>query len=383
MTNTTQINNLYGVSIGTSSTNPFVDIFESRDPTVNDVNYPIQKKWLNTTSGTFWELQNFVSSNGLVTANWIKIGSIGLTETLTGNSGGAVPATANNINVVGTGSITTVGTPPSSTMTIELTGLTDHAVLVGAGTPTITNVLPTTAGFVLTSNGASLDPSFQANPGVGAIIRVTNQVFTTTGTYTPTSGMSYCSIQCMGAGGAGGGAPATSSTQCASAGAGGAGEYAVGIFSAATIGASKPVTIGAGGLGVSDADGNTGGTTSVGTLITAFGGQGGGVGPAETTCGATDGGDGGTGGSGGDYRGPGAPGGLGISTLISPGFIAVGGIGGSTFLGSGGIPQVGAGLPGTGYGAGGGGSSNIPSTVSATAGGNGASGIVIITEYIS
>jgi hypothetical protein len=123
MTNTTIPNVFYPVANGYTSDSAFVDQFSTRNPTVNDVNYPIQKKWLNTATGQLYELQNFVSFNGLVTANWILIGSMGLTETLTGNTGGAVPATANNINVVGDGTyITTVGTPGTSTLTIEPTG---------------------------------------------------------------------------------------------------------------------------------------------------------------------------------------------------------------------------------------------------------------------
>ena len=42
-------------------------------------------------------------------------------QTLTGNSGGAVPPTANNINVVGTGAITVTGNPGTSTLTIAVT----------------------------------------------------------------------------------------------------------------------------------------------------------------------------------------------------------------------------------------------------------------------
>jgi hypothetical protein len=92
--------------------------------------------------------------------------------TLTGNSGGAVSGTASNINTIGSGSITVVGNPGTSTLTAQLTGLTNHNVLVGAGTATITNVPPSTAGFVLTSNGAAADPSFQSVSASGAIITV-------------------------------------------------------------------------------------------------------------------------------------------------------------------------------------------------------------------
>lgn len=41
-------------------------------------------------------------------------------QTLTGNTGGAVPPTANNINVVGTGAVTVTGNPGTSTLTISV-----------------------------------------------------------------------------------------------------------------------------------------------------------------------------------------------------------------------------------------------------------------------
>jgi len=83
-------------------------------------------------------------------------------ETLTGNIGGAVGADgAFNINTVGTGSITVVGVPATNTLTAQMTGLTNHAVLIGAGTATITNVGPVAStGSVLMSNGVGSDPGF-------------------------------------------------------------------------------------------------------------------------------------------------------------------------------------------------------------------------------
>lgn len=82
-----------------------------------------------------------------------------IVDTLTGNSGGAISPVAGNINTVGTGSITIAGA--GNTLTTQLTGLTNHNVLVGAGTATITKVAPSaTAGIPLVSNGAAADPSF-------------------------------------------------------------------------------------------------------------------------------------------------------------------------------------------------------------------------------
>jgi len=92
--------------------------------------------------------------------------------TLTGNSGGAVGPTASNINVIGTGSITVVGTPGTSTLTAQLTGLTNHAVLVGAGTATITKIGPLTNGQLLIGS-TGVDPVAGSLTSTGGTITIT------------------------------------------------------------------------------------------------------------------------------------------------------------------------------------------------------------------
>lgn len=101
----------------------------------------------------------------------IAVTGSGVVQTLTGNSGGAISPTAGNINTLGTGSITISGA--GSTLTTQLTGLTNHNVLVGAGTATITNIAPSaTSGVPLISQGAAADPIFGtavvAGGGTGA-----------------------------------------------------------------------------------------------------------------------------------------------------------------------------------------------------------------------
>jgi hypothetical protein len=62
-------------------------------------------------------------------------------------------------SVTGNGSI--LATPTTGNVVVELQGLTNHSILVGAGTTTITNVGPTaTAGQVFQSQGGSTDPAF-------------------------------------------------------------------------------------------------------------------------------------------------------------------------------------------------------------------------------
>ena len=77
---------------------------------------------------------------------------------MTGNSGGAISPTAGNINTVGSGSITVAGA--GSTLTTQLTGLTNHAVQVGAGTATLTQVGPTATTGAVLQNNAGADPSY-------------------------------------------------------------------------------------------------------------------------------------------------------------------------------------------------------------------------------
>jgi hypothetical protein len=210
---------------------------------------------------------------------------------------------------------------------------------------------------------------------------VNERVFTSNGTYTPTAGMLYCEVEILGGGGGGGGSQSTTATTIALPG-GGAGEYAFGVFSAATIGTSQSVTIGAGGSGIAGASGGNGGTTSLGSIMTANGGIGGITSSSSSSSFSFGGTLGGTGGVGGNYRTPGAP---GDGATGQFGVFQIGGNGGSSQYGAGGISPApstsGAGQPGLGYGAGGGGVSIF--STAPTAGGAGSPGVVFITEYIS
>ena len=85
---------------------------------------------------------------------------------LTGNSGGSIsPDLGNNINIVGGNNIAVAGTPLTSTLTINVTGTTDHAVQVGNATGSLTSIPVGTSGLILTGNTGA-NPSWQVNPGV-------------------------------------------------------------------------------------------------------------------------------------------------------------------------------------------------------------------------
>lgn len=126
--------------------------------------------WIGTTAvnagGTHINVNTLTAGTGVTITNGPGTITIGLTgggaavEHLTADSGGQLnPDGSNNFNLLGSGSITTIGL--GSTITTQLTGLTNHAVLVGAGTTTITKVGPTaTSGQILQSAGAAADPAF-------------------------------------------------------------------------------------------------------------------------------------------------------------------------------------------------------------------------------
>ena len=311
----------------------------------------------------------------------------------------------------------------------------NHQLLVGAGTSTINQIPLGNAGQPLLSGGASADPSWGSfvayapivggttstgalqsvatSGSIGQVLtsqgaalpiwadpgfeKINVQTFTTSGTYTPTAGMLYCIVEALGGGGGGGGSQTVSTFSYIISGGGGAGGYCRSVLTAADIGASQTVTIGiggAGGAGGGTTTGATGGDTTFGSILTANGGVGAAGGSGFVTTG------GGTGGaaSGGDINVYGQAGFVGaIGGGGSGQFWGITPLGGNSQYGSSGAgapSYVGSasvaltdGASGIGYGSGGCGTLNFygsgGSGTKNTTGGSGASGLVIITEFIT
>ena len=215
--------------------------------------------------------------------------------------------------------------------------------------------------------------------GHGRIIAT--QIFTSSGTYTPTVGTTRVRVRMVGGGGGGGGGVGGANAAIGGGGASGFYlEFRVGDGTTAVTGGT--VTRGAAGAGgsTSGGDGGAGGGTSIvinGTTFTAPGGSGGEGQPSSVVTGNTSGGS----------DAAIAPAGVDIVVQQAgePGLLISGtgfsGRGGGTPLGGGGFALQGVadnGNTGSGYGGGG---SGAVATAAGKAGGAGAAGVVIVEEF--
>lgn len=185
-TNQLQPFNFYSAQGYKLSTDPFVWVFETRDPTPQDVNFSVQKQWLNRTTEKLWVLTGFVSQNGEVLAQWDEISSSDSDiNSLTGNDGLAVVPSSNNINVEGspTGAIfasrfnsstmrlavqvdnTTISINSSNQLTVNGTGT--HWQIV-----TTNQTLADSKGYILQSPGGALVLTLPVQSAVGNTIEI-------------------------------------------------------------------------------------------------------------------------------------------------------------------------------------------------------------------
>lgn len=261
------------------------------------------------------------------------------------------------------------GTLNASNGGTGLTTITAHGIVLGEGTSNVSTVGPcATTGQTVISQGASADPI--CGYPTGALIGV--QTFTSSGTYTPTSGTASVIVAVQAPGGGGGGVAATGAGQVAQAQSGSGGSYAkvriTSGFSGATITIGSTGTGGAAGTNA----GTSGGTTSFGTIVSCPGGVGG-AGSAAVTPPSMQ----------SAAAAPSACTVSGATTLVS----TAGGVGqysvstsATSLIGAmGGASGMGTGS-GLGNGSGGNGAAIAQST-GAAAGGNATAGKIIVFEY--
>lgn len=322
---------------------------------------------------------NFILPSGVGTAGQFLTSQAGGTSPMTwttpsGSSGISYSAGAFTLSTISSNTVmanTTGGSasPTGNTISavLNLLGSVKGELPYVSSTSTWSALAIGSTGQVLTVSGGV--PAWAtALSGIG---KVSVQTFTTSGTYTPTSGTTFAIVEMVGGGGGGGGGSSNVGS------GGGAGGYLRALLTAAQIGASKAVTIGAAGAAgaTGGGTGGTGGTTSMSTLLSCTGGVGG---VDASNAGST----GGVGGSATVTTGTtlitmaGKTGGMGaaISLVLS-------GCGADSPLGNGGNSVIGdtsaVNAPAsTGFGAGGAGAKGISATAAA-----GTAGCIIVTEY--
>ncbi|MBE8915080.1 phage tail protein [Enterobacter kobei] len=222
----------------------------------------------------------------------------------------------------------------------------------------------------------------------GRLINI--QVFTASGTYTPTSGTKKIRVRLVGGGGGGGSAAGNTNANWVSLGTGGsAGTYGESTIIDATSITTVSVTVGnGGGGGFAGSAGSAGGSSSFGAYIVAPGGAAGGAGGSNSVTTPVFIADGSpTGNCTGTSVLVNIPGGGYLGQVTSSGTTGQGmkgSAGGNSFIGiGGGASQVNTvARAGSGYGSGGAGgvAAQVVST-NVAPGGSGATGIVIVEEY--
>jgi hypothetical protein len=381
----------------------------------------------STTTGTLVVtggvgVSGSVNVGGSITAN-----SLNLTNVLTVANGGTGQGTLTQYGVLlgeGVGSIG-AAVPGTSGQMLLSTGATsnpafgnnpvitggtiNNAVIGGttavAGTFTAVNATsigattPGTGAFttLTASSGINSTNIGATTPGTGSFTtlsasgtltgfpgRLLNvQIFTSSGTYTPTTGTNSIIVEAVGGGGGSGGCAAQTTGSGATSQSSGGGSYAKVRYTSGIT--TETISIGGGGAaGASGANnGSNGGTTSFGSLVSCPGGVGGLGGGGTTTVGLVVG--------IGSNASPTISGGtVLLSNANTPGFLsitvaagggAVGGNGGGTPFGAGGIGGNNS-TPSSGFGDGAGaGAGSRASGQGAIAGAAGIAGVVIVYEY--
>jgi len=184
----TQQNSLYGLPSPLQS-NLLPPIVTNRNPTAQDTGYSYGQNWVNKSAGAVYILAQV--SAGLAT--WVAVGGGAVdVQTLTGNTGGIIPPTAGNINVVATGELTVAGA--GSTLTISNTQYINATVTTTDATPTTIYTLPLGGSAA----SVSIDVDFicrNVTDGGGAAYNVFGLVSTDGTTATEIGQESYISIE--------------------------------------------------------------------------------------------------------------------------------------------------------------------------------------------
>lgn len=302
------------------------------------------------TNGSLWSTT--AAFFGRINGTTRQFTTLDGTETLTNKTINGSNNTITNVSL--TAGVT--GVLPVANGGTNISSYASGDLIYASGATTLSKLAKGTANQTLQMDGSGALPTWVTVSAVSGVL-VAVQVFTASGTYTPTGGATKAFAIVTG-GGAGGGSGTLNTNGGSGGGAGGTTLAYISSLSTLTV------TIGGGG-----AAGSGGNQTSLGT-ITANGGSAGVSGAGRGGAGGTATGTGTLGVAGGD----GDPSNTGTSGT------SLGGTGGASFWGSGGSGGSGTsgGRAGVAYGSGGGGGG---AGSGGTGGAAGAGGVVVVMEY--
>lgn len=156
----------YTQATGSASNAVFITVFFTRNPTANDIQFPISKRWVNTNTVKEFILVGFTTTAGVTQAIWLSLtnGTGGGVDELSGNSGTnpVTPDFTSNINIRGDSTSINISGDGVHTLTANVVlPSTPNVVLIGE-TTSISSVSNGTEGQVLTSH-TSGPPTFQSS----------------------------------------------------------------------------------------------------------------------------------------------------------------------------------------------------------------------------
>src|SRR5271169_5625538 len=147
--NRDQSQQAYAQSVGNQSTNyPIVD---TRDPTPNDIYYPIGKFWINQSGIRLWYLNSQSNMSGQLQSTWELISSSSVLVTLSDENNTVVSPSLpsatppDNIQLAAGTGISVIATPASNLITISntasISAIENINVDSGVGSPLTGNTI--------------------------------------------------------------------------------------------------------------------------------------------------------------------------------------------------------------------------------------------------